>query len=287
MARSPRRANAEIRIVTFNVMIELLGHPDVPSWERRRQACVRALHTAGADTIGLQEVSPEQLAYVAASLPEFDVWTHVVRLPDELLAELRARYGAALPAEMTEVALLTRRETIRVQAQTHWWLSPTPDVELSMGFGKRVPRLAVSVRATHLPTGLPLTLATTHVDGSAPLPMTEVCLRKLAPDAGSGRSVMFFGDLNTHADPGGYQLMLAAGWRDAYAARSEGPDEVATWIGGGRYPPSRIDHVLYRSDRLTAVDWDVVTTRDRMRLSDHALVGATFVLDAREKSGEA
>ncbi len=98
-----------ITIVTFNVMIDLLEHPAVPPWEQRRDACVEVLRAAGADAIALQEASPAQQAFIAAGLPEFELWTHIARMPEDLLAELRVRYGEALPADMAEVALLTSR----------------------------------------------------------------------------------------------------------------------------------------------------------------------------------
>jgi endonuclease/exonuclease/phosphatase family metal-dependent hydrolase len=283
--RSQRRGriadDGSITIVTFNVLMDLVRHPAVPPWEQRRDACVDVLRDAPADAIALQETSPAQLAFIGASLPEFEVWTHAARIPAKFLAELRIRYGQGLPADLVEVALLTRRETLRVEETNHWWLSPTPDVELSTGFGKRVPRLAMSVRAIHLPSGLRLTLATTHIDSSAPLRMTEVCLRRLSGDVDSGRAVILFGDLNSHTDARGYWLMREHGWHDAYAARdaSAGEPEIPTWIGGGGYPPSRIDHVLYSSERLVAADWRVLSSpAPDVRLSDHFPVQVRFAL---------
>jgi endonuclease/exonuclease/phosphatase family metal-dependent hydrolase len=271
----------ELAVLTFNVMFELLDHDDVPPWDERREACVSALRAAAVDAIALQETSPAQLTFIAGALAdEFDLWTHRVTISDGLLAELRERYGQRLPAELAEVALLTRRASLDVAHMTHWWLSPTPDVDLSVGYGKRVPRLAVAVRAEHRATGLRLTLATTHVDLSAPMPQTAVCLHRLTPEATAGRSVILFGDLNTQTDWRGYDLMLAAGWRDASSAQLERAQhaDADRWMGDASTPSARIDHILYRSDRLAPINWRVIEDPSGMRLSDHAPVVATFAL---------
>lgn len=100
-----------ITIVTFNILMDFVGHPLVPEWDRRKEACLEALRSADADAIGLQETSPSQLRFLSAGLPEFELWTHQIQLPADFLAKVRARFGADVPAEFAEVALLTRRET--------------------------------------------------------------------------------------------------------------------------------------------------------------------------------
>lgn len=271
-------APAGLSVVTFNVMFELLARPDVPPWESRREAVVAALRAARADAIGLQETSPAQVDFIRRALPGYDLWSHPVRMPEPLLSELRARYGHALSEEFSEVVLLTARETITVEAQFHWWLSPTPDVELSTGFGKPVPRLALGVRAVHRPTGVPLGLVTTHVDATAPFEMTAVLLTRLKPEVEAGRSVVLFGDLNSDRDPHGVAMMLSAGWRDAYAAAASPAERGATtWIGDRTRPAARIDHVLYCSAVLRPRRWQTLGGgAASVRLSDHAPLLATF-----------
>lgn len=271
-----------LTVVTFNVMFELLARVDVPSWKARRETVLAVLRTARPDAIGLQETSPAQLDFIRRGLPEYDLWSHAVGLPEPLLTQLRARYGQGLAEELSEVALFTLRETITVEAQFQWWLSPTPDVELSTGYGKPVPRLALGVRAIHRPTGLPLALLTTHVDGSAPLEMTAVLHFRLQPEVDAGRSVIVFGDFNSDRDPRGVELMLDAGWRDAYAAVAS-PDDAreATWMGDRGRPAARIDHVLYRSAVMRALNWRTLGGgAASVLLSDHAPVLATFEVRA-------
>ena len=60
--------------------MDLVGHPAVPEWDRRKEACLEALRSADADAIGLQETSPSQLRFLSAGLPEFDLWTHRLRI---------------------------------------------------------------------------------------------------------------------------------------------------------------------------------------------------------------
>jgi len=271
-----------LSIVTFNVLMDVVGHPLVPEWDQRKDACLAALRNTDADVIGLQETSPSQLRFLAAGLPEFDAWTHQIQLPADFLAHFRSRFGPLVPADFAEVALLTRRDTLEVEGHDHWWLSPTPDQEFSAGFGNVTPRLAVRAYVTHRRTRSPVTVATTHIDQRAPLAMTETCMRQLGADLERGRSVIFFGDFNTHTDRRGYDLMLSRGWRDAYqAARPRpGDDEIPTFIDDGRkWTSRRIDHVLYRSSRLRAIEWVAVDPTAGSRLSDHFPVVARFALE--------
>jgi endonuclease/exonuclease/phosphatase family metal-dependent hydrolase len=264
---------------TFNVLLDEIANANVAPWDRRREACAQAMLASGADVIGLQEVSPAQLGFIAERLTDFQVWTHTAELPHHTMVLLRQRYGSHLSARLSEVALLTRRSTIRVERAHHWWLSPTPNLELATGFGNQIPRLALCVLATHIPTELPISLATTHVDASAPLAMTEVCLAKLQPDVEAGRTTILLADFNSHTDDRGYRLMLEQGWRDAYDSREPQDAETHTWIGDVGHRPARIDHILYKSDALTAVDWRTIAADDSgERLSDHSLVTAGFAM---------
>lgn len=266
-----------LTVVTFNVSMDLVGHPLVPEWDRRKRACLDVLRHATADAIGLQETSPSQLAFLVSGLPEFDVWTHRVTLPTDLLNDLRSRFGPRVPSEFAEVVLLTRRATVAVEAFDHWWLSPAPERELSLGFGNVTPRLAVRTSAIHRPSGLPMTLATTHIDHRAALPMTVLFARRARND-GAARSTVIFGDLNTHPDRRGYEQLIGDGWHDAYeAAEVRGVvREIPTFIDdGGTFAGQRVDHVLYRSTHLRAVEWATLGSHPG-ELSDHAPVLARF-----------
>lgn len=229
------------------------------------------LREAEADVIGVQEASPAQSAYLAQEMPDFDMFTHTARVPEPLLGQLRARYGSALGDEIGELALFVKRGTIDVEAFRHWWLSPTPDVELSTGYGKEVPRSALSVSAVHRSSGMTLTFATTHVDRTAPFEQTEVCRSQLQADVDAGRSTFLFGDLNSDVDGRGIESLRAAGWRDVAV---DGP----TWLGDDNNRPARIDHVLVNSDAIR--DARALVLELPSLLSDHRPVLATFAIDA-------
>lgn len=265
-----------LTVATFNVSMDFVGHPLVRPWDQRSEACLEALRTARADAIGLQETSPAQLAFLAAGLPEFEVWTHQVELPDAFLAELRTRFGDNVPSEFAEVALLTRRATLDVEGFDHWWLSPTPEHEFSIGFGNVTPRLAVRITAVHRILRISMTLATTHVDHRAALPMTVLFARRATQDIKPGEAAVILGDLNTHPDRRGYDQLIGDGWRDGYEAVADSSKETPTFIDdGGPFAGQRLDHVLYRSSRLRSLEWSTLGGPPGT-LSDHAPVLVRF-----------
>ena len=269
------RSDSLLTVVTWNVMYEPLQRPEVQAWPQRRAAAAQLLAGCQADVIGLQEVSASQLEYLASALPDFELHTHRVRIPKSLLVRLRARYGAAFEEEMGELALLTRRASIDVVSLRHWWLSPTPGIELSTGFGEEVPRLAIVALATHRPTSLRLALATTHVDRTAPFEQTKVSASMLDRELASGRSALLLGDLNSDADPRGVQHLVTAGWADAAV-------DSSTWIGDSESGPARVDHVLFHSEALQLVEAAVLASP---ALSDHLPVRARFSI-ARGSSAD-
>ena len=57
-----------LSIVTFNVLMEFVGHPLVPEWDQRKDACLAALRGADADAIGLQKSLMTHVILVAATI---------------------------------------------------------------------------------------------------------------------------------------------------------------------------------------------------------------------------
>ena len=87
-----------------------------------------------ADIIALQELSGRQLADMQRRLAGFDVVTMRTALPEELHLSLSARYGVPLEREIGELALFVRTTRLEVIEQHQQWLSPTPEVPLSIGW---------------------------------------------------------------------------------------------------------------------------------------------------------
>ena len=93
-----------------------------------------------ADIIALQELSGRQLIDMERRLPGFEVVTMPTSLPEELHRTLSARYGVPLEREIGELALFVRTTRLEVIEQHQQWLSPTPKVRLSVGWGNVMPR---------------------------------------------------------------------------------------------------------------------------------------------------
>jgi endonuclease/exonuclease/phosphatase family metal-dependent hydrolase len=259
-------------VVTFNVLMDFLPAEGVPPWEERKTACAQVLRAARADLIGVQEPSPQQLAYLEAQLPEFDLIVVRSVLSEEVLRLARPHYGPDVPPVLNEVALFYRPATLEKLGEGHWWLSPTPDQPVSIGFGNIAPRLVVWGRFRHSATGRPLVVFNTHFDLRAPRPMAEVCRARFQAFA-LNEPLIFMGDFNVDPDQNAevYTLLTADGWRDAYAAVPPPP-------ANGTYQDStRIDHVLYRGPALAPVAWATLPAPDPAHpLSDHHPVLVQF-----------
>lgn len=251
---------AEIKVVTFNVLVEISSKPGVPSWRERKDLCIQALKAKDPDILGLQEPTPRQVEFFLEELPD---------------------YTAIVAEEFPDVALLYKPAVFTERERGHWWLSPTPE-KRSRGFGNFIPRILVWAKLTHKATGRDLYVFNTHFDNTQPSQkrMAELCETKMAPFRESGLPMIFLGDFNTDQKRGDYARLTSNGWRDSYTASPRATpdgrdDNVSTMRGEGR-----IDHIFYRGPGLEAITWERFDSPDPARpLSDHYPVFAVLRLE--------
>jgi endonuclease/exonuclease/phosphatase family metal-dependent hydrolase len=257
------------RVVTWNVSYEFIALPTTDPWDTRVVAAQHAV--ADADVLAVQEVSKRQVHDLARDGREA-VYIETP-MPDAMVQAARRRFGDDTEAALVEVAILYRRERFELLRTDHRWLSPTPDVPLSVGFGNVVPRQLLWVVLQERATGRIGVVATTHVDHRCTSAMVDVLSTQLdGPVAEHGRGILL-GDLNTHTAPDALGALTATGWRDSHptGSLSEDPTYLGPMDG-----PGRIDHILFRGG-VDVVGW---TRVDRSRsLSDHlAVSGAAAFL---------
>ncbi len=249
-------APLELTVVSFNVLVDFGSHPEVPSWKKRRELCVKMLQETQADLIGLQETSPGQLRYLMGQLPDYTAHYYKRRENDP---------------GFPDAALLYDRRKFEEIEKGHWWLSPTPE-RVSTGFGNTLPRLVVWAKLRHKPTGRELYFFDTHFDNSRPsqTKMAECCRQQMEPFRKTNLPMVFAGDFNTDQDRGDYPKLTSDGWRDSYLASDKATadghdDNVPTFRNG-----TRIDHIFYRGPGGTALSWQRLESSDPDRpLSDH------------------
>jgi endonuclease/exonuclease/phosphatase family metal-dependent hydrolase len=176
-------------------------------------------------------------------MPGFVVVSDRTPLPDRLHAALSRRLRIE-PKEhdVGELALFLRRERLRVEGSGANWLSPTPTVPLSVGWGNEIPRQLLWATVRDLLTRQMWLIATTHIDLSAVRPMLALVRDQLARLVRGSDGAVLLGDLNTMAEPDAYQLLLDGNWRDTHPTGDLAADP--TFLSEGHRLPARIDHIL-------------------------------------------
>ena len=51
----------ELKVISFNVLVDFSPQPGVPKWADRKDLCIQVLREQNADLLGLQEPSPGQV----------------------------------------------------------------------------------------------------------------------------------------------------------------------------------------------------------------------------------
>jgi endonuclease/exonuclease/phosphatase family metal-dependent hydrolase len=269
----------DIGIITSNISADFLAPPRVPAWEDRKQLYTQVLRSAEPSLIGLQEVTPRQLTFLQAQLPEFTSLTVPIIDPDpDLITSWHNKYASyGLPEIPSpyEIVLFYHNEYFELLKNGHWWLSPTPD-RPSIGFGNTAPRLVLWSNLRHRSSGHEFTIFNTHIDHRCTREMVELCRSKFGDFSNFASSQIFIGDLNFNPNDLNYQLLLDDGWLDSHAVASD--TNTATFLYDlPGIPGGRIDHILYRSHLLTPITWHRLASPvpDR-RISDHDPVYTRF-----------
>jgi endonuclease/exonuclease/phosphatase family metal-dependent hydrolase len=270
-------------VITSNCSAAFLNPPGVPSWDERKTVYAQALRQAEPTLIGLQEMTPVQLAFLEEQLPEYTSLGVSTADPDPTLLPIwqakYGRFGFDAPPDPYEIILFYHTESYEPLATGHWWLSPTPE-RPSIGFGNTAPRVVLWAHLRHRPTGRDFFVLNTHLDHRCIQPMVELCRTKLAAFTGRGVPLIFMGDLNFNPAATDYHLFLEDGWCDSHLAAG-GPEAATFLYDRPDVPGGRIDHIFYQGDGLRATAWTRLFSPDpQRRLSDHDPVCVHFSLNA-------
>jgi endonuclease/exonuclease/phosphatase family metal-dependent hydrolase len=272
----------EISLITSNISADFLTPPGVPTWDERKLLYVQVLRHAQPTLMALQEVTPRQLEFLQAQLPEFAALTVPVNDPTpDLLATWQAKYAKfGLPQIPSpyEIILFYRTDTLEPLATGHWWLSPTPD-RPSIGFGNTAPRVVLWAQMRQRASSREFFIFNTHIDHRCTRAMVDLCREKFVVFASRSSPLILTGDLNFNSADSNYQLLLDDGWRDSHEVAAT--SETATFLYDlPNIPGGRIDHILYRGDGLRSQAWArLLPPTPEQRVSDHDPVYVCFSMD--------
>lgn len=139
-----------IKAMTFNIRLSRV-HDGANAWPHRRERVVEVIRGFAADFVGVQEAWPEQIAYLAQSLPQY-----------RYLGRSRERDGV----EGEAIPLFYRHERwlLDPQQQGTFWLSDTPQVPGSTSWGNQIPRVVTWGRFIEKARGQAVYVYNVHLD---------------------------------------------------------------------------------------------------------------------------
>ena len=305
-----------VRVGTYNIRLSggegIVKADGKNYWDLRKADLVALVKKMDLDVFGLQEVTPEQAAYLRENLPEFAfVGEH--------------RNADRVSGEASPVCY--RRSRFEELKKGTFWLSETPDTPGLKGWGAACPRVCSYLILRERTSGRTFCFANTHTDHISELAREKGMLLVIErmKEFGAGAPIVFTGDHNcreteapavavskllknalyeTETPPaGGWRTWNGWRWRETEVSTAEAlklspetrneqrphPDKTgaergkAEALDGSFYEKCggpRIDYI-YVSPRIRVLDYATVNdVRPGTKLypSDHFPVTATIVL---------
>ena len=267
---SKTRTAHEMRVMTFNLRVRIwLDGPNI--WDRRRDLVVERVRAFDPDLLGTQEGLDSMESYLRQQLGDYTF-------------RGAGRSDGKLRGEMCGVFFKTAR--FEQLDGGHFWLSPTPEMPGSRGWGEIFPRMVTWVKLRPRDGGAPFFWFNTHFDafsGRVRAKSASLLRERIIQIAGAMPCVVT-GDFNTGPNSTPYRTLLAeqtppaVSLHDVFRAahptpsRKEGTVHFFTgWRGG-----PRMDWILANTHFQT-IDADIDRSRGPHGFpSDHFPVTATL-----------
>ncbi|MCR5751902.1 MAG: endonuclease/exonuclease/phosphatase family protein [Kiritimatiellae bacterium] len=180
--------DSTVRVGTYNIRFSGFGShiadKDTPNaWEARKADMVAFLRGLDLDVFGLQEVCPDQAAYLRETLPEYTM------VGDHREADRKS--GEASP-------VCYRTDRFDELKSGTFWLSETPDVPGVNGWGAACPRVCSYLVLRDRRTGRRFCFANTHTDHVSAEAREKGMLLVIErmKEFGDGCPIVFTGDHN-------------------------------------------------------------------------------------------
>ena len=268
-----------IRVGSYNIRMSPGDRGTENDWDLRKNDLVNLVKKMDLDAFGLQEVCPDQAAYLREMLPEFAfVGDH---------REKDRKSGEASP-------VFYRKSRFEAEKSGTFWLSETPEVPASKSWGTCCTRVCSYLVLKDKVTGKRFCFANTHTDHISAEAREKgmLLIIERMKEFGKGAPIVFTGDHNCRYDdaPARAVRKVLKDGRDVSETRPSGPRN--TFQGFGKYKDGPVDKdgktykdycidYIYVSDGTRVLDF---TTHDDKRPgtdlypSDHFPVTATIVL---------
>lgn len=203
-----------IRFMTFNLRFDtVLDAPGRNRWADRVESVIETLDRERPDVVGFQEALRTQFS--------------------DLTANLTRHHGLGRPRDLGDTAeyvpLFFRLGRLELQEHGDFWLSPTPDVEGSLGWDADVPRHCTWARLKDTESEAVFSVLNTHLDvkgQTARFEASKLIVEKIARAPRLAAVVM--GDFNATEDSAPLETFRAAGLRDTLRVLNPDATDVQT-----------------------------------------------------------
>lgn len=224
-----------IHLLTFNIRYQG-GDASPHTWEERRPLVKRVLRTEQPTVLFTQEGLFGQLQDVLEDLRGYD-WIHLGRLGG---------------SQSEATAIMWVRDRLKVLEYDHLWLSDTPRLIGSKGWGNNVVRMLTWIRFEDLRTGKDFYVVNNHFDHRSEESRQKGAQMNLDVIAPFESPVVVAGDFNNTPDTAIHQILTDGGLVDTMLAAEEQVTPVyGTWNGWDPVPTEeerRIDWILTTPD---------------------------------------
>lgn len=253
---------SDVKVISFNIRYANPADGE-DYWENRKQLVSDLIAAGSADFVGVQEALPEQVSWLAASLPMYTfIW----------------RSREVSPMEGEAVPLLYLDSIWEMQWSETFWLSDFPEVAGSNTWNAACNRVTTWGLFMHRVNQKQLVVCNTHFDHisqEARLKGAELILSRLDSLApGIPRIIM--GDLNGTPDNPAVQV-LTSRMQDPWSGFYPEDTVSGTFHGfKGNTMGKRIDYILLSSE-LSTSEVEIIHTHHNERYpSDHFPVMTRF-----------
>lgn len=170
-----------IRLSGSNKHVADKGTPN--TWESRKADLVQLLRRLDLDVFGLQEVCPDQAAYLRANLPGYAY-------------EGEHRNADRVSGEASPICY--RKDRFVALKKGTFWLSETPDTPGLKGWGAACPRICSWALLEERASGRRFVFANTHTDHISALAREKgmLLIIERMKVFGAGQPIIFTGDHN-------------------------------------------------------------------------------------------
>ena len=236
-AQTVRAVPPDLTVASFNIRYGTAKDGD-DAWPKRREIVLETMRVMDADVFGLQEVLDFQRQTIEEAFAGY-----------EAIGRGRNADGGG-----EHCTILVRRDRLEVLASGTFWLSDTPDVPASRGWGNRITRICTWARLRDKSTKREFVLLNTHFDHESQ-PSRERSAQLLVerlPALAKTGPLLLTGDLNAGEDNAALETLRTAKLRDTFRVKHPEVEHVGTFNGfEGRNEGAKIDYVL------VSKEWDV------------------------------